>query len=144
MNLLAAEDLFSNRLKHLKTERRETKVYITNLLDKYIKSSEGDFSNDSITLIFSKAKSEHNFKLYQDIADWLFFAKSFYPEHLNSTSPDLYNNIAQISYYKCYVMIDRQWILFEELSDRFVYLTDVVNDSISDLLPAKYLDQIIV
>lgn len=136
---LTPTDLFSSRLQNLKTERRETKEYIRGLLDKRIKSNAIDFSNESITLIFARAKSEHNFKLYQDIADWLFFAKSFYPEHLNCASPEYYNTIAQMSYYKCYLMINRQWILFEELSDRFAHLTNYVNVAMMDLLPSQKL-----
>lgn len=97
------------------------KAYIVSIFSKY-KSSESDLSTESITLLFSKAKFDQDFEKFQNIGDYIFFLNSVFPEGLNSASKDYYYQLAQISYWNCYKKI--RWHLYEELSDRFVELSD--------------------
>lgn len=125
--------LFSSYLTNIRTEHPETRAYISGVLDQFLKQSTNDYSKESITLIYARAKQEYNFNMFQSLGDWLFFTKVFYPEHLNRASQEYYNSIAQISYYRCYLIINRQWKLFEEMADRFNYLTEITAESLEIL-----------
>lgn len=90
-------------------------------------------SNESITLIYKKAKENNQFSQYQNIADYLLFSFCIFPQHLNSASEDYYQSIAKLSYYKCYQLVKKQWLLFEELSDNFEQITLKIYNKIKDL-----------
>ena len=113
---------FQNNLKELHCEDF-TRAYIQSIFCKY-KSSECDFSKESITLRFYEARTRQDFVEFQNIADWLFFAKSLFPEALNNASIDYFDTIAKNSYYSCYRLINRQLVIYENLADEFEYLTD--------------------
>ena len=111
----------------------DTKAYIVSIYSKY-KCSDFDFSKDSITLLFAQARSKHDFLMYQNIGDWIFFINTVNPSHLNKASKDYYDTIARLSYYSCYKLINRQWKLFEELSDNYNKLeSDVKNKLVINL-----------
>jgi len=100
----------------------QTKSYIVSIFNKF-KSSEEDYSKKSITLVWATAKEKNSFSSYQSLADWLFWTKSIFPEHLAKHSSEEYSDvIAQLSYWQCYKMINKQWKLYEELSDNFPLL----------------------
>lgn len=113
--------------------RCDTKAYIISIYGKY-KSAEFDFSKDSITLRFAQARRKQDFLAYQNLGDWLFFINTIAPEHLQFASKEYYDTIARISYYSCYKLINRQWKLFEELSDNFVILETQVKNKLEPLL----------
>ena len=100
---------------------QDTKAYITSIFSRH-HSASFDLSKDSITLIFSEAKNNQDFATFQKVADWIFFSKSFTPEHLRAASEEYYYNIGKLSYYNCYKLINGKWRLFEELSDNFITL----------------------
>jgi hypothetical protein len=108
---------FQNELSNLNCDEN-TKSYIIGIFYKY-RSSQFDYSGQSITIKFAEAKASHNFESYQNLADYLFFMGSIFPEYLNYTSKDYYQTIGRLSYYTCYRLINKQWKSFEELSDRF-------------------------
>ncbi len=99
----------------------DTRSYICGIFTKY-KTSQFDLSKDSITLLYCQAKEKQDFLTYQTLGDWIFFSNSFAPDHLTDASPDYYRTVAQLSYYSCYKLINKQWKCFEELADRFPYL----------------------
>lgn len=111
---------FDEALSELKCES-DTRAYIVSIFSRY-KTAEGDLSKDSITLAYAQAKMNQDFLSFQNLADWIFFSKTFAPGHLNNASEEYYQTIAQLSYNSCYRLIDRKWRLFEELSDNFVFL----------------------
>lgn len=111
-------DLFFDEVFSELTCEPDTRAYIKGIFLKY-KSSKDDLSKESITIIFSNAKQNLDFHTFQSLGDWIFFTKSFAPEHLHAASEDYYNYIGRVSYYKCYLLINRKWRLFEELSDNF-------------------------
>jgi len=115
------ESFFMEKIKLLKNYQEPTRAYIINVF-KNAKKGSGDLSKDSLTIIYSKAKSEQCFELFQNIADWILFSKSIHPESLRGASEDYYNVLAQDSYYRCYRLLNRQWSLFEELADKFPQL----------------------
>ena len=112
---------FIQNLNNIKCEDF-TKSYISSIFIKY-KSNEYDFSKESITLKFYEARTKQNFIEFQNIADWLFFTRSLFPEALNSASMDYFDTIAKNSYYSCYRLINRQLLIYENLADEFEYLT---------------------
>lgn len=113
--------------------QRDTKAYIISIYGKY-KSADFDLSQDSVTLLFAQARSKQDFLTYQNLGDWIFFANTIAPNHLCHASKDYYDTIARLSYYSCYRIINRQWKLFEELSDNFVVLEKQVKTKIGHIL----------
>lgn len=126
---------FEDHLKDLKCQP-DTKSYIIGIYGKY-KSSEFDFSKDSVTLIYAKAKENQDFITYQNLGDWILFTKTLNPNHLNYASEDYYNTIARISYYSCYKLINKQWKLFEQLSDEFIPLVNQIKIKLNFLHESK-------
>lgn len=110
-------NFFHNILSDLEC-RSDTKAYITSVFTKF-KTADFDLSKDSVGLLFLQAKYKQDFVVFQNLADWIFFCRTYLPQHLNHASDDYYQNIAQLSYYSCFKLINKQWVLFEELSDRF-------------------------
>lgn len=110
-----------------------TRIYITSIYAKY-KTAEFDLSKDSITLQFAQARDKQDFLTYQNLGDWIFFANTVAPQHLQFASKDYYDTIARLSYYSCYRLINRQWKLFEELSDNFLSLEEQVKWRLGGLI----------
>ena len=116
------ERFFTNKINQTDISLRETKAYIQGIFTSYIRS-ENDLSKESITLQYIEANSRYDFAQFQNLADWVFFIRTVYPDSIKA-SPEYYNAIAQCSYYRCYIIMDRQWRCFEELADRFDYFVE--------------------
>ncbi len=101
----------------------DTKAYIISIFNKYI-SARHDLSKDSVTLLFSQARHNHDFLSYQNLGDWIFFQNTINGAHLKNASKDYYDTVARLSYNSCYKLINKKWKLFEELSDNFILLED--------------------
>lgn len=109
---------------------RKTKAYIVNIFsDINIKN---DFSKNSITLLYNDAIQNYNFERFQTIGDWLLLTKCMFPESLNGASAEFYDAIAKNSYYRCYVILNRKWLIFEELADSFSTYTQNIKLSLSN------------
>ncbi len=111
---------------------RDTKAYIVSIYGKY-KTAEFDLSKDSVTILFAQARSNQDFLTYQNLGDWIFFANTLAPNHLHHASKDYYDTVARLSYYSCYKLINRQWKLFEELSDNFNVLESQVKHKLTNI-----------
>lgn len=103
----------------------DTRAYIISIFYKY-RISNTDLSKDNLTLLFAQARFNQDFLIYQNIGDWIFYSKSMYPEHLHRASEDYYYNLARLSYYSCYRLIDKKWKLYEELADECISLVNQV------------------
>lgn len=125
----ALEDYLDEHFSHINCTK-ETRAYIKGIFIDYLKSNK-DLSKNSITIFYYKAKLNYNFAMFQQLGDWLFWVKSIYPEHLSDASPDFYNSIAQNSYYKCHLILNKQWHLYAELADRFPYFTESFQELIA-------------
>lgn len=126
-------DFFSEVLTDLSCER-ETQSYIVSVFCKY-KSSSFDLSNQSLTILYSIGKSKMDFNTFQNIGDWIMFCGSLTPGSLKDASEDYYNQLAQISYYNCFRIINKKWVLFEELSDNFVEIRKEIQQKLKRNLP---------
>lgn len=115
------DDFFSQIFKDLNCGRM-TRAYITSVFSKY-KRSNCDLSDQSLTILYMNASGKKDFATYQNIGDWIFFHKSIDSTHLNHASQDYYNTLAQMSYYGCYKITNRQIKYYEEMADRFVSIT---------------------
>lgn len=113
--------------------QKDTKAYIISIYGKY-KSAQFDLSKDSVTLLFAQARSKQDFLTYQNLGDWIFFSNTLAPKHLRFASKDYYDTVARLSYYSCYRLINREWKLFEEMSDNFLTLESQVKTKIGNLL----------
>lgn len=110
----------------------DTRAYIVSIYGKY-KTAQFDLSKDSITLRFAQARTKQDFLTYQNLGDWIFFSNTLAPKHLQFASKDYYDTIARLSYYSCYKLINRQWKLFEELSDNFLVLERQVKSKFKNI-----------
>lgn len=111
------------KLNQIEIEFEETKEYIKSIFIKYLNFNLNGF-NESYTLKYINANNK--FDRYQDLADELLFMSSLFPESLNYASKDYYKSIGKLSYYKCFKILNGQWPLFEELSDKFDYFTGAI------------------
>lgn len=112
--------------------QRDTKAYIVSIYGKF-RSADHDLSKDSVTLLFAQARNKHDFLSYQNLGDWIFFSNTMAPSYLQDASQDYYQTIAQLSYYSCYKLINKQWKLFEELSDNFSKLENQVKNKLEKI-----------
>lgn len=110
------DDFFIQKVKSLPQTRDDTRAYIASTFAKY-KNSTSDLSKKSLTIEFSQAKSNWSFSQFQDIADWILWAESVFPTALNGASKEYYHTLAQLSYYKMYIITKRTWKNFEEIAD---------------------------
>lgn len=95
-----------------------TKAYVSNTLSHYQASL--NYADRSLTLLYAEAR---DFETFQNVADWILTCEIFFPEHLNGASKDYYTSLAQMSYYRCYRISNRQIKFYEELAERFPILT---------------------
>jgi len=95
----------------------ELNSYLLNLLVNASKLE--NFSNNSLTLKYIEAQANYNFNSYQALGDWILFCQVYAPAHLKGAEEKYYNALAQNSYYSCYVLLKKQWKLFEELADLY-------------------------
>jgi len=114
-----------DRWVDLKSEHWETSAYIKSTLRKYLKG-EKDLSDKSVVLLWFDAKQKHNFQLFQDIGDWVFFTRVMFPESI-PCDISFYSGIGRASYYRCYKRLNGAWPLYEELADNFDYFVDQVS-----------------
>jgi len=121
---------FEKVLKNVNCQE-DTKSYIIGIYEKY-RTPVFDLSKDSITLSFIKAKENNNFSQYQNIGDWIFWAGTIAPNHLKNASKDYYVDIAKKCYNQCYIIINKKWKLFLELSERFEKIEDEVKKELSE------------
>lgn len=132
MNLVkysSLQEFFGPHIKNIPICQDSTKAYITRVLSHY--AWENDLSQHSLTLTYHQARQESKFELFQRVADWILFSKITFPTSLQNASEDYYNALAQNSYYTCYRLINRQWILYEELADLFPSLVAEIRSAIS-------------
>lgn len=120
IEVINLNDYISDKIKALKCHQ-DTKAYITSIFTKY-KTAHFDHSKESITLLYSTAKTDQSFAAFQNLADWLFFSETLFPEHLRHASGEYYQTVARLSYYSCFMLIQKKWLLFEELSNNYPYL----------------------
>ncbi len=118
---------FSHKIDNLLVSKQTTKPYIVGTLSQ-CKMEHFDYSKESITLVFAKAKFQPNFEKFQKLADWLLITKSLFPEALHDASSDYYNAVAQSSYAACYRLMNKQWDVFEELADCFPYIVKYLHE----------------
>jgi len=111
---------FEESLDGLKCQS-DTKAYLIGLYSSY-QLAQNDLSKESITLYYSKAKNNQDFVSYQRLGDWLFYCATVFPQSLSNASPEYYQSIGRLSYYACYRLLQRQWLCYEELADRMIYL----------------------
>lgn len=93
---------------------RHTKAYITSVLHRYVHAAD-DLSDKSVVLLYANAG--HDFDTYQMIGDWVLWVGTFHPSVLD-VHRSVYLTLGRMSYDKCYKLLHRQWVLYEELADQ--------------------------
>lgn len=126
---------FSNLFEKLNCQE-ETKAYITSIFISF-KDNKQDLSKNNLTLMFLEANHNREFSKFQSLADWLFFCASLNEASLKFASKSYYYDMAQISYWNCFKLINKKWKLFEELSDNFQPLVTEVKELATTLDQSK-------
>lgn len=106
----------------------KTRSYIIDIFASI--SSEKDFTNESLTFALKDAHDSMSFKGFKELGDWLFFTKSMFPKSLKGADPTYYDSIARTSYYRCFMLLNKEWLLYEELADQFPTYTRTINRSL--------------
>jgi hypothetical protein len=125
MTLVQPQELniiFENKIKRLNTSFHETKAYILGIYSEHISKNIVISPKESITLKFLESNS---FIDFQNLGDHILFSRTVYPTSLTAAS-DYYDSIAKQAYYKCHVLMDKKWLVFEELSDKFSEFVDAI------------------
>jgi len=118
---------FEEKLSDLKCQR-DTKSYIIGIFSKY-QTIKFDYSQYSVGMMFSQARENNNFSMYQNLADYIFFTNIFNSQNFKHASKDYYDTIGKLSYYSCYRII-KEWRCFEEMADQFNLLEKQVKNSL--------------
>lgn len=118
-------DVFDKQIEVLEC-KPATKAYIGGIFTEFL-SAEHIPKNNSLTIVYAEAKFNYDFEKFRTLADWIFFVKTLYPDHLSSAEPTYYNALAQSSYYKCHIIMNKKWPLFEEMADRFSYFVGEIS-----------------
>ena len=103
---------------------KETRAYIINVLHKPGK----DLSKEILALVYAEAKNRYKFDKFQELADWILFCRAVFPKQLDSEG--YLNSLAQLSYWNCYKLLNKQWKLYEELADSFPKIIEEIKISI--------------
>jgi hypothetical protein len=119
---------FFNEAIQLPNCEEKTRSYIISIFSDI--TAKEDLSKESVTLLYNKALENYSFNNFQQLADWLFLTKCMFPGSLNGASQEYYNAIAQSAYYRCYTIMNKEWLIFEELADQFGPFTTSVNRSL--------------
>ncbi len=119
------DEYFSQYTDRVNIRLDETRAYIESIFKKFV-NTEG-LSKNSITLLYGHARTSGDFEQFQNLGDWIFLVRSMYPESVKA-SPRYYDAVAQNSYYRCYVILDRKWPCFEELADSFPYFVEAIRN----------------
>ncbi len=106
------EDYFEERLKNIQIDRN-LKAYIISVFRK----PQIDLPSPILILTFAAAKDKQDFLLFQKLGDHVLFTRTFFPK-LTAEEKDYKESIAQISYYNCYKLTNRKFILYEQLADQ--------------------------
>jgi len=121
--MINLSSFFEERLENLYCDPT-TRAYITGIFTKYKTATDDLSCSGSILLTYAEAKNQQSFQKLNNIADWLFWTETVCPEFLNDASKDYYYTIGQLSYYSCYKLTNKKWLVFERLSDEFIELTN--------------------
>jgi len=106
----------------------KTRSYIIGIFKSI--STETDFTNKSLTFALKDAHDSMSFEGFRELGDWLFFTKSMFPKSLKGADPAYYDSIARTSYYRCFMLLNKEWLLYEELADQFPKYTQMINQSL--------------
>jgi hypothetical protein len=113
-----------------------TRAYLVGLFSDF-KSANHDLSKQSITLAYANARSTQNFIAFQCLGDWLLYCQSFYPKSLSTASPEYYHSIGRLSYYACYRLLQRKFLIYEELADNLIQLEEQIRELLETKLPGN-------
>jgi|3_EtaG_2_1085321.scaffolds.fasta_scaffold51682_3 hypothetical protein len=111
--------------------REDTKAYVKGLLLAYVEGPK-DLSTESITLRYAAVREKPSFVGFQELADWLFFSRSIFPDHAADFA-GLYEAMGQSAYYRCHLLLRKEWPLFGELSRGFGDLVTQLQESSAHL-----------
>jgi hypothetical protein len=116
MVLTESFDDFLDTWIEIKSEHWETSAYIKSIMKKYIRAD--NMIRKSVVLMYFDAKKEVSFEKFQDIGDWVFFTRVYFPDSI-PCSLNFYEDVGRSSYYKCYRFLNGAWPVYEELADNF-------------------------
>lgn len=123
---------FTDKLQHIDATPNAT-AYVINVLASMACNSKTiasyDLSSESIVLAYIAAKHLHSFDAYVRIGDWILYRRS--TNLIDLHRDDVEVTMARLSYYTCYRMMGKSWIVYEELADNFVPFTKQVASKIT-------------
>jgi hypothetical protein len=107
------EDWFCRSLEGIKVSR-DARAYLVSLFSS-MRSARNDMSDESIVLAFAAARNTGEFLKFQRIGDYVLWGLSFAPESFEV--PEVAIDLGRLSYYTCWRLTNKQWVVYEELAD---------------------------
>ena len=111
----AVNQHFADRLTGL-PHSPEVIAYVVGVLGKRRWDDQDLMTDRSLVIVFQDALIKRDFTEFQRIGDWVLFADTVMPDHLNGTR-DFAENVGRLSYYECFRLMGNTWRVYEELAD---------------------------
>lgn len=111
----AVSQHFADRLTGL-PHSPETIAYVVGVLGKRRWDDKDLMTDRSLVVVFQDALIKRDFAEFQRIGDWVLFADTVFPDHLNGVR-DFAENVGRLSYYECFRLMGQSWRVYEELAD---------------------------
>lgn len=121
------DDWFASGLSDLSC-RPDTRAYITGVLARF-RSDQVMVRGESVVLEFHLAKQRGDFVSFQRIGDWVLWVGSIHPSYIDENR-NVVETIGRLSYHTCHRMMNKKWVLFEELADDLSRITHDVRASL--------------
>ena len=118
-------DWFVERLASIKRSP-ELQAYVAGVLIKFV-ASPIVLQHDSVVLAFADAKMTGDFVRFQELGDWVLWARSILPTVDNV---DVIETLGRQSYEACHRLLGRQWRVYEELSQDLPTIARQVNQAV--------------
>ncbi len=122
------DEFFYQVTSEIKAETKEVQPYIHGVLTQYVQHQKG-FPNDSVTLLFIQAQDDMSFHRFQSLGDWIFFLSSIFPTAAQKHQT-VYSMVGKTCYSRCHNLLNKKWMVFEELADNFNYFALQVSEQI--------------
>jgi len=129
MNILFTSDDFDkyldNFLNELDLSNQHSKDYIKGVFKSQINNTK--MFEEPVCYSFIKGYSSYNFEKMQNTADFILIYNSIFRKNAERFgSKEYYNDIGKMCYQRCYVMLNKKWPLFKDLSDNFDNIIDFI------------------
>lgn len=121
-----AEEWFRERIEVI-PHSPELKAYVVGVLKRFVVAP-FDLPSNSVVIAYANAKFSGDFVKFQQLGDWILWQRSFMPtqDHV-----EIIERVGMESYQSCYVLLRKQWKVYQELSMHLPEIASTINQQIA-------------